>query len=86
MVWRVANMSATSRVLGIWRTKRQIVQEDKNEHVCCGKLDGKVASILVRSHEDAMRKLLPWNLGLTCVMSTCGWQWAERLVSSQTGN
>ena len=48
MVWRVANMSATSRVCrarGIWRTTRQTDITDKEIRTnlvrCGGKLNGK---------------------------------------------
>jgi len=77
--WRVANISATMELLqtccrGIWRITRQMGKEDKNDLVCCGKLNVEVAGILVTSyqdvvhvghvHDDATRKLLSWNLGL----------------------
>jgi len=63
MVWRVANMSATSRACrarGIWRTTRQTDKLAKKygaefpqllleRLLRCGNLNGEVASILVRS-------------------------------------
>jgi len=52
IVWRVANMSATSacrarRILENDTTHGQTGKEDMNELVRCGKLNEEVASILV---------------------------------------
>ena len=71
MAWRVADISATSRACrayGIWRTtdKRAALPDTRDILATCHE-DVACRACPQGCYEDAMRKLLPWNLGFTTV-------------------